>query len=225
MASTPIINPSMMSDDENVPRWPNMDPAKRCIAHKPDGSQCQRARKPGTTVCEAHGSAPAHVKAAAARNVADQKAIELASRIHVDMPRLQSPGEAASYLLGQVQRRAVQMGQLADQLQTAVYTDRAGQERVRAILAEERRWLDSMTKLLGVAAAAKPAEPAGPSPVELFTMAADLFREDVGSALADCNVYGEQHQAILAALADRTRLRLKLSATMIIEQVRTMADA
>jgi len=203
-----------------------MDPAKRCTAHKKDGSQCQRARKPGTTVCEAHGARAGHVKAAAARRVADQKAVELAGRMQVSVPRLQTPGEAARYTLGQVQRRAAQFAQAADQLTSATYMDKAGQERVRAVLAEERRWLDSMVKLLGVAVVAgSAAEPSGPSPVELFTMAAGLFRDDVDSALADAGVFDAQHEKILAALAARTRLRVRQSGQLIIEQARMMAEA
>jgi hypothetical protein len=224
MASAPIINPSVMSDDEIMPRWPNMDPAKRCTAHKPDGSQCLRARKPGTTVCEAHGARAPQVKAAAERRVADAKAVELASRVHVELPQFHTPGDAARYMLSQVTRRAAQFGALSDQLQSAVYTDRAGQERVRAVLSEERRWLDSMSKLMAMASAAA-AEPEGPDPVELFSMTVGLFREDVDSALCDVGIYGEQHEAIVARLAERAKLRVRQSEGMILEQIRIMTEA
>lgn len=209
-----------------MPRWPDMDPSKRCAAHKKNGEQCQRARKPGTTVCTSHGAAAGHVKLAAERNVADAQALALATRMQVQVPRFQTPGEAASYTLAQIQRRAAQFGALADQLQAAVYTDRAGQERVRAVLAEERRWLDSMVKLLGVAVVAgSAAEPSGPSPVELFTYAAELFREDVDSALCDAGIYDGQHEKIMASLAARASLRVRQSQNMIIEQVHMMAEA
>jgi hypothetical protein len=215
-----------------MPReWKPPTDEQRCIAtvvHGPRaGQRCPKYHIRGATVCMQHGGQAPQVRAAAARRVADAQAVALASKIQIEVPTFTSAGQVGSYLLGQVTRRAAQFGQLADQLGTAVYTDKAGQERIRAALAEERRWLDSMTKLLGVAAAAGPAgtsEPAGPSPVELFTMAAGLFTEDVSAALADAGVYGEQHQAILAALADRTRLRVKLSATMIIDQVNIMAQ-
>ena len=203
---------------------------QRCVAtctHGPNqGKRCPKYHVKGTTVCMEHGARAPQVRAAAARRVADQKAVELASRMQVEVPRLQTPGEAASYLLSQVQRRASQFGALADRLESATYMDRAGQERIRATLAEERRWLDGMTKVLAVAVAAKPAGTAepGPSPVELFTMAAGLFTEDVSAALADAGVY-EQHKAVMDALAARAALRVKLSATMIIDQVRIMTEA
>jgi hypothetical protein len=158
--------------------------------------------------------------------VADAKAVELASRMHVEVPRLQTPGEAAQFTLSQVQRRAAQFGALADQLGSAVYTDRAGQERIRAVLAEERRWLDSMVKLLGVAVVAgSAAEPTGPSPVELFTMACSLFREDVDSALCDVGIYDGQREKIMASLAARASLRVRQSEGMITEQIRILAEA
>jgi hypothetical protein len=61
-----------------------MDEAKRCRAHKPDGSQCGRARTPGSTVCAAHGASAPQVKAAAARRVQEQNARELARRSVAD---------------------------------------------------------------------------------------------------------------------------------------------
>ena len=203
---------------------------QRCTAtvtHGPrTGECCPKYHIRGTTVCLEHGAKPAHVRAAAARRVADAKAIELASRMHVEVPRLQTPGDAAQYTLGQVQRRAAQFAQAADRLESATYLDKAGQERVRAVLAEERRWLDSMVKLLGVAVVARSAaEPAGPSPVELFTMACELFKEDVDSALADCRIYGEQHQAIMARLAARAKVRVRQSEGMILDQIRIMTEA
>lgn len=203
--------------------------AERCIAtvvRGPNaGQRCPRYHIRGATVCLAHGAKAPQVRAAAERRVADAKAIELASKIEIEVPTFATAGAAAHYLVNRVTQRAAQFGALSDQLQSATYLDKAGREQVRAVLAEERKWLDSMGKLLSVATSAGlAAEPTGPSPVELFTMAADLFRQDVASALADCNVYGEQHEAILAALATRYRLRLKLSATMIVDQVHIMAQ-
>jgi hypothetical protein len=202
---------------------------QRCTAHVVHGpragERCPKYRVKGTNVCMEHGAKPAHVRAAAARRVADEKALELASRMEVVVPRLQTPGEAAQYTLGQVQRRAAQFAQAADQLTSATYLDKAGQERIRAVLAEERRWLDSMVKLLGVAAVAgSAAEPAGPDPVKLFGMLIGLFTDDVSSALADAGVY-DQREAVMAALAARGRLRLKVSQGLILEQIRILTEA
>ena len=213
-----------------MPReWKPPTDEQRCIAtvrHGPrTGERCPKYHLKGTTVCMQHGGQAPQVRAAAARRVADAKAIELASRIEIEVPTFASAGAAAHYLVNRVTQRAAQFGALSDQLQSATYLDKAGREQVRAVLAEERKWLDSMAKLLSVTTSAGlAAEPSGPSPVELFTMAADLFRQDVESALADCDVYGEQHEAILAALATRYRLRVKLSATMIADQVHALAE-
>jgi hypothetical protein len=202
---------------------------QRCTAtvvHGPhQGERCPKYHVKGTTVCMEHGARAPQVRAAAARRVADAKAVELASRIEIEVPRFASAGEVGSYLLGEVHKRAAQFGVLADRLESATYTDKAGQERVRAVLAEQRRWLDSMAKVLAVAVAAKPAdEPKGPSPVELFSMACGLFREDVDSALADVGIYGEQHEAIVARLAARAKLRVRQSEGMILDQIRIMAE-
>jgi hypothetical protein len=74
-------------------------------------------------------------------------------------------------------------------------------------------------------ASAAVAEPKGPSPVELFSMTVGLFKEDVDSALADCRIYGEQHQAIMARLAARVKLRVRQSEGMILDQIRIMTEA
>lgn len=202
---------------------------QRCVAtviYGPNaGQRCPKYHVRGATVCLAHGARAPQVRAAADRRVADAKAIELASKIEIEVPTFATAGAAAHYLVNRVTQRAAQFGALSDQLQSATYLDKAGREQVRAVLAEERKWLDSMGKLLSVATSAGlAAEPSGPSPVELFTMAAGLFAEDVSAALADAGVY-EQHEAVMAALAARAALRLKLSATMIIDQVRIMTEA
>ena len=207
--------------------------AERCIATVTKGlnkgKRCPRYHIRGATVCTSHGGKAPQVKAAAARRVADQKALELASRMQVSVPRLQTPGEAAQYTLSQVQRRAAQFAQAADQLTSATYMDRAGQERVRAVLAEERRWLDSMVKLLGVAVVAGSAgtsEPTGPSPVEVFKMTCNLFTEDIDAALCDVGVFdAQQRAAIMTRLAARTSLRVRQSAGMIAEQINIMSEA
>ena len=202
---------------------------QRCTAtvvHGPRaGQRCPKYRVRGTNVCMQHGASAPQVRAAAARRVADAKAVELASKIEIEVPRFASAGEVGSYLLGEVHKRTAQFGVLVDRLESATYTDRAGQERIRAVLAEQRRWLDSMTKVLAVAVAAKSDEPEGPNPVEMFSMTVGLFREDVDSALADVGIYGEQHEAILARLAERAKLRLSRDEAMIVDQIRIMAGA
>jgi len=201
------------------------DQRPRCTATSVmTGKQCKRRPHPGSNVCTKHGAGAPQVRAAAERRLADAQAVELASRMEIVVPTFASAGEVGNYLLGQVTRRAAQFGALADQLGTATYTDKAGQERIRSVITEQRRWLEAMSKLLGVATAAA-AESSGPSPVELFTMAATLFRDDVDSALADCSVHGEQHDQIMSALASRTSLRVRQSQNMIIEQVRILAAA
>jgi hypothetical protein len=200
------------------------DQRPRCTATSiMTGERCKRRPHPGSNTCVKHGSGAPQVRAAAERRLADAKAVELASRVRVELPQFQTPGDAARYMLSQVTRRAAQFGALSDQLQSAVYTDRAGQERVRAVLSEERRWLDSMSKLMSMASAAV-AEPSGPSPVELFTMTIGLFKEDVDSALADVGIYGEQHEAIVARLAARAKLRVRQSEGMILDQIRIMSE-
>ena len=189
------------------------------------GERCKRRPHPGSNTCVKHGSGAPQVRAAAERRLADAKAIELASRIEIEVPTFATAGAAAHYLVNRVTQRAAQFGALSDQLQSATYLDKAGREQVRAVLAEERKWLDSMARLMSmVSSAGLAAAPAGPSPVEMFTMAASLFREDVEAALADAGVY-EQHKAVMDALAARSALRVKLSAGMIIEHVRMMAEA
>jgi hypothetical protein len=146
-----------------------MDPSKRCAAHKPDGSQCERARKPGTTVCEAHGAKAGHVKAAAARRVEAQRVAELAERVEVDLPEFKSGAEAARYLLERVHRRSAQFARLADQYgDSLTYADRGGVERLRAAVTGEQRWLDSLAKVLSVAVQAEAAQRAQAGTASVF---------------------------------------------------------
>jgi hypothetical protein len=201
------------------------DQRPRCTATSVmTGERCKRRPHPGSNTCVKHGSGAPQVRAAAERRLADAKAIELASRVQVELPQFRTPGDAARYMLSQVTRRAAQFGALSDQLQSAVYVDRAGQERVRAVLSEERRWLDSMSRLLSMASAAGTSEPSGPDPVQLFGMLIGLFTEDVSSALIDAGLF-EQREAVMAALAARGKLRLRQSQGLILEQIKIMAEA
>jgi hypothetical protein len=200
------------------------DQRPRCTATSiMTGERCKRRPHPGSNVCVKHGSGAPQVRAAAERRLADAKAVELASKVQIEIPQFRTPGDAARYMLGQVTRRAAQFGALSDQLPSATYMDRAGQERVRAVLAEERKWLDSMSKLMSMASAAV-AEPSGPSPVELFSMTVGLFKEDVDAALCDLGLY-EQREAVLARMAARAKLRVQQSEGMILDQIRIMTEA
>jgi hypothetical protein len=201
------------------------DQRPRCTATSiMTGERCKRRPHPGSNVCVKHGSGAPQVRAAAERRLADARAVALASQVHVELPQFRTPGDAARYMLSQVTRRAAQFGALSDQLQSAVYTDRAGQERVRAVLSEERRWLDSMSRLLSLASAAGTSEPAGPDPVKLFGMLIGLFTEDVSSALIDTGLI-EQREAVMAALAARGKLRLRQSQGLILEQIKILTEA
>jgi hypothetical protein len=48
---------------------------RQCIAHVPSGRRCRRSAVRGATVCPVHGGAAPQVKAAAARRVAEAKAL------------------------------------------------------------------------------------------------------------------------------------------------------
>ena len=69
------------SNEHNKRDWSKSSvPARRCCAHKKDGSQCKNAAILGSTVCRYHGGASKHVKAAARarlENAADRMAKEL----------------------------------------------------------------------------------------------------------------------------------------------------
>ncbi len=135
-----------------------MDESKRCRGTKPDGTQCSRARTPGSTVCATHGGSVGRVKAAAGRRLADRQARELGRRADIEVPEFSTPGTAARYLLAQAGARALQFGMLADGAGSAVFTDEAGREQVRAAYAEERRWLELLGRVLHMVVVANAAQ-------------------------------------------------------------------
>lgn len=202
------------------------DGERRCVATNGRGERCRKWAIKGATVCKVHGGSVGRVKAAAQRRLEDQKTRELAQRMDVDVPEFRSAGDAARYLLGRVSHRAAQFGAVADGLgDDLTYTDRAGIERVRAAVAGERAWLDSLARVLAIAAQAEAAGRGDADAVELFTRAVGLFSEDVSAALIDAGIYGEQHEAVMARLRARAGQRLRQSEGMIIEQVRIMTSA
>jgi len=81
-----------------------------------------------------------------------------ADRVEIEVPEFRNPAEAARYLVQRVTKRAAQFGALADQLGDGlVYADGIGIERMRAAVAGESAWLNNLTKVLAVAAAAEQA--------------------------------------------------------------------
>lgn len=139
-----------------MPRWPGMT---TCTATSTTtGKRCGRAPAPGSKVCKRHGAAAPQVEAAAARRVAEREVAELAERLDIPVPRFASASEAAKYLVDRVTKRAAQFGHLADSYgRDLTYSDTLGFERLRAAVAGERQWLESLTKVLGVLGQAEQA--------------------------------------------------------------------
>jgi hypothetical protein len=135
-----------------------MDGDRRCTATNNRGERCGKWAIRGLSVCLAHGGGTKAARAAGARRVEAQRVTELAERVDVDLPAFKSGSEAARYLLERVSRRAAQFGTLADREGSLTYSDRAGVERLRAAVAGERAWLDSLTRVLTVAVAAEAAQ-------------------------------------------------------------------
>jgi hypothetical protein len=141
--------------------WKPADGERRCV-HKSSrtGERCRlwgvRGTEPPT--CRTHGASAPHVRVAALRRVEAQRVTELAERVEVDLPEFASAAEAARYVVERVSRRSAQFGALADQHgNDAIYRDRAGQERIRAAFTGEQKWLDSLAKVLAIAATADAA--------------------------------------------------------------------
>ena len=135
------------------------DERPRCTATSvTTGERCKRRPRPGSNTCVKHGSGAPQVRAAAARRVAGREVAELAERLDVQVPEFTSAAEAAKYLVDRVTRRAAQFGHLADSYgRDLTYSDAIGVERLRAAVAGERQWLESLTKVLGVLAQAERA--------------------------------------------------------------------
>ena len=135
------------------------DERPRCTATSvTTGERCKRLPRPGSNTCVKHGSGAPQVRAAAARRVAGREVAELAERLDVEVPEFTSAAEAAKYLVDRVTRRAAQFGHLADSYgRDLTYSDAIGVERLRAAVAGERQWLESLTKVLGVLAQAEQA--------------------------------------------------------------------
>jgi hypothetical protein len=122
------------------------------------GERCGRAPAKGSDKCKFHGAGSPQAKAAAARRVAEREVAELAGHLDVEVPRFASAAEAAKYLVDRVAKRSAQFGALADELgANLVYSDAIGVERLRAAVAGERQWLESLTRLLGVLVQAEQA--------------------------------------------------------------------
>src|SRR6266704_1675227 len=103
-----------MSDDEAMPRWPNMDPSKRCVATvKSTGERCQRARVPGATVCSTHGGSIGRVKDAARRRLEEQNARELAKRSVVDLSKYSDPIAGLEFAVSASYAMAERLAQIA----------------------------------------------------------------------------------------------------------------
>jgi len=201
-----------------------MDESRRCTATSNRGERCRKAAILGLTVCLAHGGATARSRAKGERVEADHRALELAGRLDVDVPKFASGGDAARYLVSRVTRRAAQFGALADQHgNDLTYTDKTGNEPLRAAVIGEQKWLDSLARVLGALAQAEAAGRGGADAVEIFKMTVSLFSEDVSAALCDLGIYGEQHEKITARLGARVGLRLRQSEGMITEQIRLLS--
>jgi hypothetical protein len=130
------------------------DGERRCTARNSRGEQCRKWAIKGALVCRAHSGATRQVRAAAGRRLADAQARELGRRADIEVPEFSTPGTAARYLLAQAGARVLQWGALADGAGPAVYADRAGRKHVHAAYGEERRWLELLGKVLGLAVAA-----------------------------------------------------------------------
>jgi len=137
------------------------DGERRCTARNNRGEQCRKWAIKGALVCRAHSGATRQVRDAAGRRVADAQARELARRADIEVPEFSTPGTAARYLLSQAGARALQWGVLADGAGPAVYRDEAGRKHVHPAYGEERRWLELLGKVLGLAVAAAGADPVG----------------------------------------------------------------
>jgi hypothetical protein len=201
-----------------------MDESRRCTATSNRGERCRKAAILGLTVCLAHGGATARSRAKGERVEADHRALELARRLDVDVPEFASGGDAARYLVSRVTRRAAQFGALADQHgNDLTYTDKTGNERLRAAVIGEQKWLDSLARVLGALAQAESAGRDTASAVELFKMTVTLFTEDVERALCDAGIYDERHDRVLSRLRARAAQRLRASEGLILEQIRILS--
>jgi hypothetical protein len=136
-----------------MPRWPDMDESKRCIAtSKRTGQRCGLARIPGTTVCAKHGGAAPQVRAAAARRVAEQKVRKAAMKLDVDPQDVST--DPVALLSGMIHSGAIMMerfSRLVDRCedgQSLVYTARSGVRQVRPEFAALRAERESLGRHL-----------------------------------------------------------------------------
>jgi hypothetical protein len=136
-----------------MPRWPDMDESKRCIAmSKRTGRRCGLARIPGTTVCAKHGGAAPQVRAAAARRVAEQKVRAAAMKLEVDPQEVST--DPVTLLSGMIHSGAIMMerfSRLVDRCedgQSLVYTARSGVRQIRPEFAALRAERESLGRHL-----------------------------------------------------------------------------
>jgi hypothetical protein len=136
-----------------MPRWPDMDESKRCIAtSKRTGQRCGLARIPGTTVCAKHGGAAPQVRAAAARRVAEQKVRAIAMKLEVGPQDVST--DPVALLSGMIHSSAVMMerfSRLVDRCedgQSPVYTARSGVRQIRPEFAALRAERESLGRHL-----------------------------------------------------------------------------
>jgi len=125
-----------------------MDESKRCRAHKPDGSQCGRARSVGSTVCASHGASAPQVKAAAARRIQEQKATEIARRgvAGLDLSAYSDPVAALEHAVGLTHAMALRLAGLVEAIpdgQLVWRSDKSG-EHVRGEVVAAMKALDSL---------------------------------------------------------------------------------
>ena len=106
-----------------------------------------------------------------------------------------------------------------------IYADRSGIERIRAAVIGEQKWLDSLARVLSVAAQAESAGRGTASAIETFKMAVSLLTTDVAAALCDCGIYGQQAEQVMDRLRARGALRLSRDESMIVEQIRILSTA
>src|SRR5438477_8073758 len=136
-----------------MPRWPDMDESKRCIAtSKRTGRRCGLARIPGTTVCAKHGGAAPQVRAAAARRVAEQKVRKAAMKLEVDPQDVST--DPVALLSGMIHSGAIMMerfSHLVDRCEdghSLVYTAKSGVRQIRPEFAALRAERESLGRHL-----------------------------------------------------------------------------
>lgn len=128
-------------------------PAVQCSARRRDGQRCTQWAVQGATVCRMHGGSAPAVRAAAARNVAEENARTALARLREPAVPVTDALSALAQLAGEVTRWKDLAAERVAKLEEIRYTaDGAGTEQLRAEVDVYRQAMAECRQVLAIIA-------------------------------------------------------------------------